>query len=262
MTDKDKDWKSRNVNYEKILGIQEEKIKKFVSSLDIKSGDSVLDLMCGYGAVSKEILNQSKDKNINLIMCDLYKEQIDKCFNPILDSVEKRIEDVRKMSFSSNSIDKVVIRMGLHELRKEDQQKAINEIYRIMKPKGILSLWHVLPENKEYQILFQDIVREKDKLARFNNFVEERYIFREDELLNYLKNSEFRKIELIQRADIRLDTSNRLESEFLGDYSKLENWNNYIRKRIPKKSREKLNYLDKGYSIYLNLRGMMVKAIK
>ncbi len=70
-------WKIRNMNYANIHNISEQDMQKLVKSIEIKNKDIIVDLMCGYGDVSKHILDYSKNKKlkVNLYLIDKFKEQ-------------------------------------------------------------------------------------------------------------------------------------------------------------------------------------------
>lgn len=74
--------------------------------------NSVVDLGCGYGHVSKHI---SIDNVKELIMCDICQEILDKAQNPEPDiKVSKIIVDAEKLPFENNSIDLLISCLNLH----------------------------------------------------------------------------------------------------------------------------------------------------
>jgi len=60
----------------------------------------------------------------------------------------------------------------------------------------------------------------------------DRYFFRLDEIQSYLKTAGFRDIEHVHKINYQSSTEKRLSTEFGGDQSKLEAWNQYIRDEI------------------------------
>lgn len=101
----------------------------------IKKGDNVLDIACGWGRVTKELL--SKNKNINIRGVDIskpYVEMYNKQFNP---RGKGYVSSMERMPFKAKEFDKAFLIVSLMYLSKRQQQlKAINEIFRVLKPKG------------------------------------------------------------------------------------------------------------------------------
>ena len=72
----------------------------------------------------------------------------------------------------------------------------------------------------------------------------------------------FREIKEIYCGIFNYVTENFLESDFSGDKSKLEIWNDYIRKVLPKELKKTINYKDNGESISMDFIKKIIKAIK
>jgi len=254
-------WKKRCVSYESIHSIDPQDISILVESLEIRDSDIIADLMCGYGAVASEVLKQAREKGIgiNLILLDAYLEQIKRVPSHV--NCRRLIEDIRQSSIEPGSVDKAVIKMGLHELPAEDQQSVVDRIYRILKQGGILSVWDVMHMTLEDQTLFRLIISKKDKLAGFESFVEKRYFFRQSEIEEYLKNAGF-NVEFVHEIRYRLHTSKRLDTEFGGDKGKLEEWNQYVREVVPDSMKERLEFRDRGENISMTLRKGIIRGKK
>ncbi len=104
----------------------------------IKKEDSILDLACGYGRITFRLKTLGYDVS-----------GIDLSENLIKDAKEKAKElnleinfeegDMRNLPYSSEKFDKIICLWSSfnHLLDEEDQIKAINEIYRVLKNKGI-----------------------------------------------------------------------------------------------------------------------------
>lgn len=92
----------------------------------------VCDFCCGSG-ITIELL---KGKVAEITGVDASKEMIKICRekfgrNP---KIKLRLSSVTKTGLNSNYFDYVIIRMSLHHI--QDKEKAINEAYRVLKPKG------------------------------------------------------------------------------------------------------------------------------
>ena len=106
---------------------QSDLFKKYV---DINK--SVLDIGCGYGRTLKELYDLGYR---NLIGIDFSKEMIDRAWN--LYSYINFYGN--ELSFDDSSIDSVILLGVLTCIpNKSNQEQLIKEIYRILKPSGIL----------------------------------------------------------------------------------------------------------------------------
>ena len=104
-------------------------------TLNNKKNFKVLDLGCGYGRLSKPLL--SKYKNLKTYGIDISKNYVD-LYNKDLNPRGKALEgDIKKLPYKNNYFDTVFIVTTLMYLTKiNDQQKAISEIIRVLKPGG------------------------------------------------------------------------------------------------------------------------------
>jgi ubiquinone/menaquinone biosynthesis C-methylase UbiE len=253
-------YKKRFVFYEKIHSIKQKDMDRLIKAINPREGEVILDLMSGYGSVTTNILEYTNKNNtsVNTVLLDNYKEQLVRSDLLVL----KIIADARKLPFLDNSVDKIIIKMGLHEIPKKEQQKVVNEVFRVLKKGGEVFIWEMLSKDTDEQLLFQKSVRKKDGLAGFHSFCSNRYFLREDELLGLLENSNFVDVKVFHRFKYTLSTKGRLESEFLGDTQKLDEWNNYIRTIITDEQKTKFGFVDKGETIQLTFNFGLVKAIK
>ena len=95
----------------------------------------VLDLGCGYGRISKRILSDFPHAITTGV--DIAKSYV-KLYNKELYPKGKAITgDIKKLPFADSSYDVVVVITTLMYLvKKEDRQKALQEIHRVLKPGG------------------------------------------------------------------------------------------------------------------------------
>jgi ubiquinone/menaquinone biosynthesis C-methylase UbiE len=265
MINKTEGWKKRNVRYEEIHNVNPFDMQKLVESLEIQNANRIADLMCGYGAVTREILNYCKETGIsvNPVLIDLFSEQLNKSYEELKgNNITRIIADVREKCLEHNSIDRAVIKMGVHEVPKKDQQIIIDNVYNSLKLGGIFSMWDVMPSTEEQQILFQDIIRKKDELAGFDSLTKNRYFFRLDEAISYLTKAGFKDVEHIHKIEYKFSSEKRLQPEFNGKEEKLVQWNDYIRNRVPEHLKEKLRYEDKGRTIDMAFTKGIVRGKK
>ena len=109
---------------------QSDLFKKYV---DINN--SILDIGCGYGRTLKELYDLGYR---NLIGIDFSKEMIDRARN-LYSYINFYVGNGNQLNFDNNSIDSVILLGVLTCIyNKNEQQDLIREIYRILKPSGIL----------------------------------------------------------------------------------------------------------------------------
>ncbi|MBR2068393.1 MAG: ubiquinone/menaquinone biosynthesis methyltransferase [Candidatus Gastranaerophilales bacterium] len=101
-----------------------------VNNLKIKKNSKVLDLACGTGDIVKII---SKKEDIDITGLDISEKMLDiaKKKNPDKKFIEG---DILNLPFLDSEFDYVTITFGLRNI--ENRQKALSEIYRVLKNKG------------------------------------------------------------------------------------------------------------------------------
>lgn len=103
-----------------------------IKTLEIKQGDSILDIGCGTGTVLKFISDRTNIKGFGIDlspqMLEVAKEK-----NPNFDFTEG---DCTNLPYENNSMDVVMTCMAYHHFA--DQRKFREEVYRVLKPDGML----------------------------------------------------------------------------------------------------------------------------
>lgn len=264
-TKKHPGWDKRNVRYEEVHNVSDEYLAVLAGALRLVEGNVFTDIMCGYGAVTKAVLDYHTSRGIRTkpILVDFSREQLDRSRIELPDSSIPRLcEDARSLSLTEKSVDGVVIKMGVHEVPRKDQYKIIENAYNALKPGGAIALWDLMFETKLEQLVFQTIIREKDRLAGFDGLALNRYLPREDELRDYLHKAGFEAIELLQEIPYHFSSEKRLHAEFGGDEYKLAEWNEFIRAVVPDDVKEAIQYKDTGKTIEAVFRKGILRAIK
>ena len=95
------------------------------------AGHLILDI----GGGGEGIIGKLYGKNV--ISIDLRKEELIECDN---DSV-KIVMDAKDLQFLDNTFDIVTSFYSLMFMTKATQEKAISEIYRVLKPGGLFEIW-------------------------------------------------------------------------------------------------------------------------
>ena len=86
--------------------------------------------------------------------------------------IKVKIEDVSKpMIYADNTFDYVYARLVLHYLNKQQLNDALNEIYRVLKPNGILFI--VARNNKEWELTKPEFIISYDKETNMTTYYEQ-----------------------------------------------------------------------------------------
>lgn len=264
----------RLVRYEKIHNISKDQFDILSSIVNLKSNEQVLDAGAGYGSVTQVLLERNKHlQNVTYTLSDISLVQLKRAKNELPNEfgesfVNKNLrfvlDNIAESNLQDKTFDKIIAKMLIHEIKKEYQQAAIDEIYRTLKPGGKLIIWDVLL-NDSIQMFIQSIIRKKDKLAGFHDLVENRYLFKTTELENMLSDAGFTHINQDANFPYTLNTASRLDCELKNDVNKLHEWNDFIRGAAKELSSEELiflNYEDKSLDICLTFPKGILTAIK
>jgi ubiquinone/menaquinone biosynthesis C-methylase UbiE len=99
----------------------------------LQSGDSVLELGCGTGYFTRELVK----KDVQITAIDISPELIEKAKLEIKsENVSFQVQNAYQTDFGMNRFDAVIGSSVLHHLEIE---KAFSEIYRVLKPGGIIA---------------------------------------------------------------------------------------------------------------------------
>tara|TARA_Y100000389_G_scaffold139298_1_gene137047 strand:- start:2047 stop:2781 length:735 start_codon:yes stop_codon:yes gene_type:complete len=112
--------------------------KQVASIISKKHPKDVLDIATGTGAIAIDLANQTAAKIVGV---DISKEMLDIGEKKIKSlSLEKQIsmqlDDAEALSFNASNFDAVSVGFGVRNF--EDLHQGLTEIYRVLKPGGLL----------------------------------------------------------------------------------------------------------------------------
>ena len=109
--------------------------RKIIEELDLKDGDEVLDLGCGDGYYLYFLSNLPL--KLKLIGFDHDPIVLANARKNLSSKKIKLIRgDIFKLPFKDNSVQKIIMTEVLEHV--EDDKRALQEIFRVLKPKGVL----------------------------------------------------------------------------------------------------------------------------
>lgn len=226
----------RIVRYEEIHSIKQEHFDTLCSLVDPFDGQKILDLGSGYGACTRELvkfypqykfiftLSDNSDVQLNRSKIEIPKIFIEQNSSSVVNFIT---DDIVYSKLEDNTFDVIIAKMVIHEINKNQQLNALEEIYRILKPGGKFIFWD-LYLNNETKSFFQTIIKEKDRLCEFDTLCNNRNFLTGCDIYNLFSKTGFKNI--LKEEDIMTPviTANRLKDEFKNDINLLERWHSFI----------------------------------
>lgn len=197
--------------------------------IEIKPNCHILDIACGRGAVTLNILKNNS--NINLTGIDLCAGMVETLKKDLdgldFSNVEIKEMDAEHLDFDDNSFDYVFCGFGVFFF--PDFNKAFKEIHRVLKRDGIFA-FSTFKGFQEYNLL-QDIL--------------ERYVFQQPDQIVSASKKTFNNKENIQKIlkSNGLDTIKILDEKKTFIYKDKEQWWN---KQLSHGMRRKIDEIDKN----------------
>ena len=125
--------------------------KKATSNINLRNNLNILDVGCGTGD-SLILLSKFKFK-LNLYGLDLSEKMIKRARKKLNGKAILKIGDVENLPFKANSFDYVLNTEAFHHFPNPD--KAVKEIYRILKKEGKLILADITFESLFIKRIFK-----------------------------------------------------------------------------------------------------------
>lgn len=284
---KKKGFDDRIVRYEQIHKVKDEYYQALINAIDPREGEVIFEGCAGYADVSRRITEATKDfqNKPEIYLMDESAVQMERAHTELqLPEDHMILGDVRQTGMPAEKFDKAIIKMGIHELPKEEQPKVFSEMYRVLKPEGKFVIWE-LSLNEETQKAFQDILRKKDELAGFDAMVENRYFQRHDELQKLFEDAGFKDVKDEYKIRYVFDPKGRFEElisrdrkEMLDEKGTLSAEDEkelyrraqervsaliaYIRERVTDEMKDKVEYKDLGDNIEMTFDKIIMSGKK
>jgi demethylmenaquinone methyltransferase/2-methoxy-6-polyprenyl-1,4-benzoquinol methylase len=134
------------------LGGEKKVRRKLVETIDLRTGDKILDMCCGTGSTTFVIAERA-DKKSKIKGIDLSQGQIRVARRRNhYDNIEFKVMDCAHTGFDDGSFDLVVIAHALHEMPRDIRVSALREAKRTLKDDGRLA---VLETNNPQSIMIR-----------------------------------------------------------------------------------------------------------
>lgn len=197
-------WPYRARDYEKLDWVKNNQfIRKFIDICQLKDTDQVLDVGTGTGRVANAIAPFVE----KVIGIDYAKEMLAKAKKDY-GNIEYKMMDAMDLKFKENIFDLVTARMVFHHL--PDLNRAVKELYRVLKHGGSLVLSEGVPPDKKTISRYKEIFKLKEK----------RTTFLESDLINLLHFNKFEEIVLKVFYMPQMSINNWLDNAGLNDSKK------------------------------------------
>lgn len=191
---------------------------------DIQSGQKIIDLGTGTGLLGFGVLEKF-GADVELIFSDKFADCLQEC-EKLLNSmnIEHRasflLSDCSDIKLEDESVDKALMRSVLVHIL--DKQKAINEIYRILKPGGeFIAFEPIINSNTKYWEL-----TDSSQIPQWEEFKNAENDFMNDKnnpLTNFDPNSLAQNLEIAGFSDGSIDVDTTVSS-YLVDENTVHNW--------------------------------------
>ena len=113
---------------------------------------SVLDLACGTGSYLLKQIAEYKDQQIKWLGIDKSPDMLNVAKQKKL-TAELMLGDACQIPLEDNSIDYIKIRFAFHHF--SDKKKALQEIYRILKIDGEVSIYNISHDYMQYSWVYK-----------------------------------------------------------------------------------------------------------
>jgi len=182
---------------------------EYILSIGISTGGSA-EINMAKNCPRAEIIATTIDEkglNFSIEKMSKYKE---------FAQIEAKIEDVSKpMPYSDNTFDYVYARLVLHYLNKQQLNDALNEIYRVLKPNGILFI--VARNNKEWELTKPEFIISYDEETNMTTYYEQwkKEIVRERQFL-----SEKQLEDILMQHKFKINSVKSYKERLFTDYER------------------------------------------
>ena len=203
---------------DKVNGLDDRLLDKFISFADIKGNEHILDAMAGNGNLSKRIFDYCRKHGLSSptiktleysnVQVGFAKELLRGCPAHVIWGDVLSMTDLSTYtSLENDSFDIVFIKSANHEIPLKQQEELYKSIFRVLKPGGkYLNLGFLFDRSIERDE-FREIARIKDRLANMKQASANRHFLTQDEFYEGLRKAGFISISCCHKFNYAIRSS-------------------------------------------------------
>jgi ubiquinone/menaquinone biosynthesis C-methylase UbiE len=112
-------------------------LNRIIRLTELNGNEKILDVGCGTGILACEIAKKFKD--VSIFGIDISENLINLANRKINENgynIDFRVGSVLELPYKQNTFDVVLTSIMFHQLDVGEKRKAVDEIYRVLKPDG------------------------------------------------------------------------------------------------------------------------------
>lgn len=127
-----------------------DKLDRGLQRMEVTAGEVIVDVGCGTGNLTLALLRML-GANGRVVAIDISPQMIERAKGKVSDPrVRFLVQSAEDLALDSNQVDRVICFSVWPHF--DDEKKAIQQFWRILKPHGMLHVWHLISRERVNQI--------------------------------------------------------------------------------------------------------------
>lgn len=222
-------YDNRLTNLNQLHNISDKSVNILLKEIPLFQNMKIADIGCGDGNLISNLEHYLKGKLYKITALDISVVQLDLVSKRFSNNKNIYIvhDDIRHLHIK-RKFNIIITKSVLHELPFSFQISAINKLLKRLRPKGKLIVWEFFLEESTKTVV-NKVIRMKDHLSGYPMLVKERCFLTYSEFTNILCKTKHVNYKIVHEYDYIFSSYRQLEGDFKNDYSKLNQFNSYIR---------------------------------
>ena len=203
---------------DKVNGLDDRLLNKFISLANIKGDEQILDAMAGNGNLSKRIFDYCRNNGLSApdintleysnVQVGFAKELLREYPADVIWGDVLSMTDLSNYtSLENDRFDLVFIKSANHEIPLKQHETLYKNIFRVLKPGGkYLNLGFLFDRSIERDE-FREIARIKDRLASMKQASANRHFLTQDEFYDRMRKAGFISISCCEKFNYAIRSS-------------------------------------------------------